>query len=133
MDRGNGATLNGGVFCSYSCGGGGGMNSNGGGASGTGGTGSTSTFNGTALAEWGSGNSGNSGLNDGGIAPVVLPTGGTDPSGTLGAGGGSLGGAYLSPYTDGRLGCGGCGGFGSTSSVAPPSSGGGGYVKLRLY
>jgi len=52
MDRGNGATLNGGIFCSYSCGGGGGMNSNGGGASGTGGTGSTSTFNGTASAEW---------------------------------------------------------------------------------
>jgi len=37
MDGGNGATLNGGVFCSYSCGGGGGMNSNGGGASGAGG------------------------------------------------------------------------------------------------
>jgi len=133
MDRGNVATLNGGVFCSYSCGGGGGLNSSGGGASGTGGTGLTSTFNGTVSAEWGSGNSGNGGLNDGRIAAVALPTGGTNPSGTLGAGGGSLGGAYLSPYTDGRLGCGGCGGFGSAISVAPPSSGGRGYVKLRLY
>jgi len=38
MDGGNGATLNVGIFCSYSCGGGGGMNSNGG-ASGTGSTG----------------------------------------------------------------------------------------------
>jgi len=109
------------------------MNSSGGGASGTGGTGLTSFFNAGASAEWGSGKSGNGGLNDGGIAPVVLPTGGTDPSGTPGAGGGSLGGAYLSPYSDGRLGCGGCGGFGSTTSVVPPSSGGGGYVKLRLY
>jgi len=35
MDGGNGATLNPGVFCSYSCGGGGGMNSSSGGASGT--------------------------------------------------------------------------------------------------
>jgi len=109
------------------------MNSDGGGASGTGGTGSISTFNGTALAEWGSSNSGNGSLNDGGIAPVVLPTGGTDPSGTPGAGGGSLGGAYLSPYSDGCLGGGGCGGFGSATSVVPPGSGGGGYVKLRLY
>jgi len=105
------------------------MNSNGGGASRTSGSGLTSTFDGSALAEWGSGNSGNGGLNDGGIAPVVLPTGGTDPSGTLGAGGSSLSGAFLSPYTDGHLGCGDCGGFGSASSVAPPGSGGGGYVK----
>jgi len=50
MDGGNGATLNLGVFCSYSCRGSGGMNSSGGGASGTGGTGPSSTFNGTALA-----------------------------------------------------------------------------------
>jgi len=126
MDGGNGATLNGGVFCSYSCGGGGGMNSNSGGTSGTRGTGSSCTFNGTALAEWGSGNSGNGGLNDGGLAAVALPTGGTDPSGTPGASGGSLSGAYLSAYTDGRLGGGGCGGFGSSSSVAPPGSGSGG-------
>jgi len=35
MDGGNGATLFANVFCSYSCGGGGGMNSDGGGASGT--------------------------------------------------------------------------------------------------
>jgi len=59
MDGGNGATLNTNVFCSYSCGGSGGMNSNGGGASGTGGTGLTSFFNGGALAEWGSSKSGN--------------------------------------------------------------------------
>jgi len=50
MDRGNGATLFANVFCSYSCGGGGGMNSNGGGASGTGGSGLTSFFNDSALA-----------------------------------------------------------------------------------
>jgi len=43
------------------------MNSSGGGASGTGGTGSTSFFNGTASAEWGSGNSGNGVLNNGGF------------------------------------------------------------------
>jgi len=92
-----------------------------------------SFFNGSASAEWGSNNSGNGGLNDGGIAPVVLPNGGTGPSGTPGAVGGSLGGAYLSPYSDGRLGCGGCGGFGSATSVVPPGSGGSGYVKLRLY
>jgi len=133
MDGGNGATLNVGVFCSYSCGGGGGMNSNGGGASGTGGTGSSSTFNGSASAEWGSSNSGNGGLNDGGIAPILLPTGGTASSGTPGAGGSALGGDYLSSYSDGRLGCGGCGGFGISTSIAPPGSGGGGYVKLRLY
>jgi len=48
------------------------MNSDGGGASGTGGSGLTSTFNGTALAEWGSSNSGNGGLNDGGALPLVL-------------------------------------------------------------
>jgi len=44
MDGGNGATLNTNVFCSYSCGGGGGMNSDGGDASGTGSSGSTSLF-----------------------------------------------------------------------------------------
>jgi len=109
------------------------MNSNGGGASGTGGTGSTSFFNGSASAEWGSGNSGNGGLNDGGIAPIFQPTGGTASSGTLGSGGGVLGGAYLKTYADGHLGCGGCGGFGISTSIAPPGSGGGGYVKLRLY
>jgi len=107
--------------------------SHGGDASGTGGTGLTCFFDGGALAEWGSGNSGNGGLNNGEIAPVVLLTGGTDPSGTPGTGGGSLGGAYLSPYSDGCLGGGGCGGFGSATSVVPPGSGGGGYVKLRLY
>jgi len=106
MDGGNGATLNGGIFCSYSCGGGGGMNSSSSGTSGSSGSGSTSFFNGSASAEWGSGKLGNGGLNDGGIVPVVLPTGGTDPSGTPGAGGGVLGGAYLSPYSDGCLGCG---------------------------
>jgi len=89
--------------------------------------------NGGALAEWGSGNSGYGGLNNVGIAPVALPTGGTDPSGTPGAGGGALSGAYLSPYSDGHLGCGGCGGFGSATSVVPSGSGSGGYVKLRLY
>jgi len=129
MDGGNGATLNANVFC----GGGSGMNSSGGSSSGTGSSGSTSFFNGSALAEWGNSNSGNGGLNDGGLAPVALPTGVTDPSGVLGAGGGVLGSAYLSSYSDGHLGCGGCGGFGSSSSVVPPGSGSGGYVKLRLY
>jgi len=87
MDGGNGATLNEGVFCSYSCGGGGGMNSSSGGASGTGGTGSSSSFNGTALAERGSGNSGNGGLNNGGALPLVVPGSETQPSGVPGAGG----------------------------------------------
>jgi len=110
------------------------MNSSGGGTSCSGGSGLTSFFDGGASAEWGSGKSGYGGLNAGGaIAPVVLTTGGTDLSGTPGASGGVLGGAYLSPYTDGCLGCGGCGGFGSASSVVPPGSGGRGYVKLRLY
>jgi len=130
----NGATLNVGVFCSHSCGGSGGMNSSSSGASGTGGTGSSSSFNGTASAEWGSGNSGSGGLNNGGAPPLVLPTIGTQPSGAPGAGGGVLGGVFLSSNTSGRLGCGGCGGFGNGSgSLIPPSSGGGGYVKLRLY
>jgi len=80
MDGGNGATLNTNVFCSYSSGDGGGMNSNGGGASGTSGSGSTSLFNGTALAEWGSSNSGNGGLNNGGAPPLVEPDIGTQPS-----------------------------------------------------
>jgi len=134
IDGGNGATLNVGVFCSYSCGGGGGMNSNGGGASGTDGTGSSSSFNGTASAEWGSGNSGNGGLNNGGAPPLVEPTIGTQPSGAPGAGGGVLGSVFLSSNTSGHLGCGGCGGFGNRSgSLIPPGSGSGGYVKLRLY
>jgi len=134
MDGGNGATLNAGVFCSYSCGGGGGMNSDGGGASGTGRTGSSCTFNGTALAEWGSGNSGNGGLNNGGAPPLVLQTIGTQPSDAPGAGGGSLGGVFLSSNTDGHLGCGSCGGYGGGSSgPIPPGSGSSGYVKLRLY
>jgi len=120
MDGGNRATLNTNVFCSYSCGGGGGMNSNGGGASGTGGTGSSSTFNSTALAEWGSGNSGNGGLNNGGALPLVLPTIGTQPSGAPGAGGGVLGNVFLSSNTDGHLGCGGCGGYGGGSSGPIP-------------
>jgi len=133
MDGGNGATLNAGVFCSYSCGGGGGMNSNGGGASGTGSTGSTRIFNGMASAEWGSGNSGSSGLNNGGAPPLVEPTTGTQPSGALGAGGGVLGGVFLSSNTSGRLGCGGCGGYGNGSgSHIPPSSGSDGYVKALL-
>jgi len=130
----NGATLNVGVFCSHSCGGSGGMNSSSSGASGTGGTGSSSSFNGTASAEWGSGNSGSGGLNNGGAPPLVLPTIGTQPSGAPGAGGGVLGGVFLSSNTSGRLGCGGCGGFGNRSgSLIPPGSGSGGYVKLRLY
>jgi len=135
MDGGNGATLNGGVFCSYSSGGGGGMNSNGGGASRTSGSGLTSTFNGTALAEWGSGNSLNGGLNNNGALPLVLPVAGVQPSGIPGAGGGVLGGTFLSSYTSGRLGCGGCGGYGGGSggNLIPPGSGGSGYVKLRLY
>jgi len=111
------------------------MNSNGGGASGTRGSGSTSFFNGSALAEWGSGNSGNGGLNDGGAPPLVLPDAGTQPSGAPGAGGGVIGGVFLSSNTSGHLGCGGCGGFGDGSggNLIPPGSGGGGYVKLGLY
>jgi len=135
MDRGNGATLNTNVFCSYSCRGGSGMNSNGGGASGTSGSGLTSFFDGGALAEWGIGNqSGYGGLNAGsGAAPILLSTGAYASSGTPGAGGGALGGAYLKTYADGRLGCGGCGGFQISTSITPPGSGGGSYVKLRLY
>jgi len=97
MDGGNGATLNTNVFCSYSCGGGGGMNSNGGGASGTSGSGLMSFFDGGALVEWGIGNqSGYGGLNAGSwAAPILLSTGAYASSGTLGAGGGALGGAYL--------------------------------------
>jgi len=135
MDGGNGATLDSNVFCSYSCGGGGGMNSSGGGTSGTGGAGSTSFFNSTASAEWGSGNSGNSGLNNGGAPPLVLPSAGTQPSSVPGTGGGVLGSVFQSSNTSGHLGCGGCGGFGDGSggNFIAPSSGGGGYVKLRLY
>jgi len=131
MDGGNGATLNTNVFCPYSCGGGGGMNSSDGGASGTGGSGSTSFFNGTDSAEWGSGNSGSCGLNNGGALPLVEPTIGTQPSGALGTGGGELGGVFLSSNTSGHLGCGGYGN-GSGDLIAP-SRGSGGYVKLRLY
>jgi len=110
------------------------MNSSGSGASGTGGTGSSSSFNGTALAEWGSGNSGNGGLNNGGAPPLVLPEIGTQPSGAPGAGGGVLGGVFLSSNSSGHLGCGGCGRYdGGSSGPIPPGSGGGGYVKLRLY
>jgi len=115
MDGGNGATLQPNVFCSYSCGGGGGMNSSGGGSSGTGRTGSISFFNGTASAEWGSSNSSNGGLNNGGALPLVEPTTGTQPSSAPGAGGGVLGGVFLSSNTSGHLGCGGCGGFSNGS------------------
>jgi len=131
MDGGNGATLNTNVFCSYSCGGGGGMNSSGGGASGTSGSGLTNFFNGTASPEWGSSNSDNGGLNDGGAPPLVEPDIGTQPSGALGAGGGVFGSVFLSSNTSGRLGCGEYGN-GSGDLIAP-SSGGCGYVKLRLY
>jgi len=86
MDGDNGATLNTNVFCSYSCSSSGGMNSSGGGASGTCGSGSTSFFNGTALAEWGSSNSDNGGLSNGGAPPLVEPDMGTQPSSALGAG-----------------------------------------------
>jgi len=110
------------------------MNSRGCGASGTGGSGSTSFFNGTASAEWGSGNSGNDGLNNGGAPPLVEPTTGTQPSSSPGAGGGVLGSVFLSSNSSGCLGCGSCGGYGNGSgSLIPPGSGGGGYVKLRLY
>jgi hypothetical protein len=143
MNGGNGATLGPGVFGSYSCGGGGGMNYSGGESTtlGSGGTGSVSTFNGSASAVWGSsitvnGNvvyktSGNGGLNNNGSPPLAGPDG-NNPSGVPGAGGGTLGGTYLSLNTDGRMGCGGCGGFGMSGSLIPPGSGGGGYVKLRL-
>jgi len=101
---------------------------------GTGSTGSTSLFSGIASAEWGSSNSGNGGLNYGGAQPLVEPDIGTQPSGVLGAGGGVLSSVFLSSNTSGHLGCGGCGGFGNGSGdLIPPSSGGGGYVKLRLY
>jgi len=53
------------------------MNSSGCGASGAGGSGSTSFFNGSASAEWGSSNSGNGGMNDGGAPPLVEPDIGT--------------------------------------------------------
>jgi len=103
------------------------MNSSGGGSSGTGGTGSISFFNGSASAEWGSCNSGNGGLNNGGALPLVLPTLGTQPSSVPGAGGGVLGGVFLSSNTSGRLGCGGCGGFGNGfGDLIPPRSSGGG-------
>jgi len=120
IDGGNGATLFENVFCSYSCGGGGGMNSNGGGGtSGSSGSGSTSFFDGSALAEWGSGNSGNGGLNN---------------NGAPGAGGGVLGITFLSSNTSGCLGCVGCGGYGTGSggNLIPPGNGGGGYVKALL-
>jgi len=83
----------------------------------------------------GSGNSGNGGLNNNGALPLVLPGAGVQPSGVPGADGGVLGGTFLSSYTGGRLGCGGCGGYGGGSggNLIPPGSGGGGYVKLRLY
>jgi len=132
MNGGNGATLNTGVFCSYSCGGGGGMNSSGQGSSRTSGSGSTSIFNGTASAKWGSGKSGSGGLNNGGAPPLVLPDIGTQPSIVPGAGGGVLGSIFLN--TDGSLGCGGCGRYGGGSgSPIPPGSGSSVYVKLRLY
>jgi len=130
MDGGNGATLNAGVFCSYSCGDSGGMNSNGGGASGTGGTVSSSIFNGTASAKWGSGSGG---LKNDGALPLLEPTG-TQLSGSPGTGGGVLSGVFLSSNTSGCLGCGGCGRYGNGSgSLIPPCSGSGGYVKLRPY
>jgi len=110
------------------------MNSSGGGASGTGGTGLISFFNGSASEEWGSSNSGNGGLNNCGAPPLVLPTTGTQPSSGPGAGGGVLRGVFLSSDTSGCLGCGGCGGFGNQSGdLIVPGSGGGGYIKLRLY
>jgi len=108
------------IFCSYSCGRGGGMDSSGGGASGTGSTRSTSFFNGTASAEWGSSNSGNGGLNNGGALPLVEPTTGTQPSGAPGAGGGVLGSVFLSSNTSGCLGCGGRGGSGNGSRDLHP-------------
>jgi len=130
-DPPSGAILQANVFCSYSCGG---MNSSGGGASGTGGMRSTSFFNGSASEEWGSGNSGNGGLNNGGAPPLVEPITGTQPSSAPGTGGRVLGGVFLSSNTSGCLGCGGCGGFGNGSGdLIAPGSGGGGYLKLRLY
>jgi len=62
---------------------------------GSGSTGSTSFFNGTASAEWGSSNSGNGSMNNGGSLHLVLPTTGTDPSSAPVAGGRVLGGVYL--------------------------------------
>jgi len=46
-----------------------------------------------------------------------------------------LGSVFLSSNTNGGLGCGGSGRFGDGSggNFIAPSSGGGGYVKLRLY
>jgi len=111
------------------------MNSDGGGASGTSGSGLTSFFNGGASAEWGTGNqSSYGGLNASSCAsPILLSTGDYASSGTPGAGGGSIGGAYLKTHADGRLGGGGCGGFQIGTPITPPGSGRGGYVKLRLY
>jgi len=89
------------------------MNSSSRGSGGTSGSGSTSFFNGTASAEWGSGNSGNGGLNDGGAPPLVEPDIGTQPSGAPGTGGGVLGGVFLSSHTSGCLGCSSCGRYGN--------------------
>jgi len=80
------------------------MNSSGGGSSGICGAGSTSFFNGITSSEWGSGNSGNCGLNNGGAPPLVEPDIATQPSGAPGAGGGVLGSVFLSSNTSGHLG-----------------------------
>jgi len=87
------------------------MNCSGGGASGTGGTGSTSFFNGTAAAGWGNG-----GMNNGGSPPLVLLGTGTESSSIPGACGGILGGVYLTSNTNCHLGCRGCDGFDSRCS-----------------
>jgi len=118
MNGGSGATLAKGVFNTYSCGGGGGMNIDGGGGLGSGGSGSTSVFNGTSSAAWEAGNSGNGGLNN--LGQGSLSSG----SGSGGAGGGP---------TPGLNGCGGNGGSGAGNGPYSGQAGGGGYIKFTMY
>jgi len=118
MNGGSGASLAEGVFNTYSCGGGGGMNIDGGGSSGSGGSGSSSVFNGTSSTVWEAGNSGNGGLNNAGQGS---PSSG---SGSGGTGGGP---------TPGLNGCGGNGGSGAGNGPYYGQAGGGGYIKFTMY
>jgi len=119
VNGGPGASLAEGAFSSYSCGGGGGMNtaaldSN----LGTGRAGSSSAFNGTSSADYDAGNSGNGGLNSLGTGS---PSSG---SGSGGAGGGP---------TPGLNGCGGMGASRAGNGPFYGQPGGAGYVKLTIY
>jgi len=118
MNGGSGTSLAEGVFNTYSCGGGEGMDIDGGGSLGSGGSGSSSAFNGTSSAAWEAGNSGNGGLNNLG---QNSPSSG---SGSGGAGGGP---------TPGLNGCGGNGGSGEGNGPYYGQAGGGGYIKFTMY